>query len=204
MTEKYSLLPLNSQQLTPVQTAIQRMSEKHPDFEIEPVNTIRPPEIKYTQTPQALVPIDTPLSIIHKHIPRQSDIDKIVRNIETCIIHSLELPIQAQDLIKAYQHSTHFRDIYQYITDGKLPSSTKTQNCIRAKALNYVVINHFLFRIDTRKDKDTDKANLFLLVIPEKYEPIIFNTYHDSLLAGHQGPYCTAMTIRQKFSSIIL
>ena len=81
MTEKYSLLPLNSQQLTPVQTAIQRMSEKHPDFEIEPVNTIRPPEIEYTQTPQALVPIDTPLSIIHKHIPRQSDIGKIVRNI---------------------------------------------------------------------------------------------------------------------------
>ena len=40
MTEKYLLLSLNPQQLTPVQTAIQRMSEKHPDFEIEPVNTI--------------------------------------------------------------------------------------------------------------------------------------------------------------------
>ena len=40
MTEKYLLLPLNPQQLTPVQTAIQRMSKKHPDFEIEPVNTI--------------------------------------------------------------------------------------------------------------------------------------------------------------------
>ena len=38
MTEKYSLSPLNPQQLTLVQT-IQRMSEKHPDFEIEPVNT---------------------------------------------------------------------------------------------------------------------------------------------------------------------
>ena len=49
MTEKYSLLPLNTQQLTPVQTAIQRMSEKHPDFEIEPVKTIQPPEIEYTQ-----------------------------------------------------------------------------------------------------------------------------------------------------------
>ena len=117
MTEKYSLLPLNPQQLTQVQTAIQKISEKHLDFEIEPVNTIRPPEIKYTQTPQALVPIDIPLSIIHKHIPRQSDIDKIVRNIETHVIHSLELPIQAQDLIKAYQASTCFHDIYQYITD---------------------------------------------------------------------------------------
>ena len=158
MTEKYSLLPLNCQQLTPVQTAIQRMSEKHPDFEIEPVNTIRPPEIEYTQMPQALVPIDTPLSIIHKHSPRQSDIDKIVKNIETCVIHSLELPIQAQDLVRAYQHSTHFRDIYQYITDGKLPSSAKAPNCIRAEALNYVVINHFLFRIDMQKDKDLDKG----------------------------------------------
>ena len=111
------------------------------------------------------------MSIIHKHIPRQSDIDKIVRNIETCVIHRLELLIEAQDLIKAYQHSTHFHDIYQYITDGKLPSGTKVQNCIRAEALNYVVINHFLFRIDTQKDKDVDKGNLFLLVIPEKYEP---------------------------------
>ena len=105
-------LSLNPQQLTPVQTAIQRMSEKHPDFEIEPVNTIQPPEIEYTQTPQALVPIDTPLSIIHKHIPRQSDLDKIVKNIETCVIHSLELPIQAQDLIKACQHSTHFMTFF--------------------------------------------------------------------------------------------
>ena len=175
------------------------MSEKHLDFKIEPVNTIRPPEIKFTQTLQALVPIDTPLSIICQHIPRQSDIDKIVRNIETHVIHSLELPIQAQDLVKVYQHSTHFHDIYQYITDGKLPSSIKVQNCIRAEVLNYVVINNFLFRIDTQKDRDLDKGNLFLLVIPEKYEPTILNTYYNSLLAGHQGPYHTAMTVRQKF-----
>ena len=108
MMEKYSLLPINPQQLTPAQTALQRMSEKHLDFEIQAVNTIRPPDIEYTQKFQPLVPVDTPLSIIRKHIPRQSDIDKIVKSIETCIIHGLELPIQAQDLIKAYQTSVHF------------------------------------------------------------------------------------------------
>ena len=32
MTEKYSLLPINPQQLTPAQTALQRMSEKHLDL----------------------------------------------------------------------------------------------------------------------------------------------------------------------------
>ena len=83
--------------------------------------------------------------------------------------------------------------VYHYITDGKLPSGAKAQACIQAEALNYVVINNFLFRIDTCKDKDQDKENSFLLVIPEKYEPIIFHMYHDSLLAGHQGPYRIAM-----------
>ena len=46
MMKKYSLLPINVQQLTPVQTDLQRLSEKHPDFEIQAVNTIRPPEIE--------------------------------------------------------------------------------------------------------------------------------------------------------------
>ena len=114
-------------------------------------------------------------------------------------MHRLELPIQAQDLIKAYQTSTHFQDIYHYITDRKLPSGTKAQNCIHAEALNYVVVYNFLFQIDTQKDKNRDKSNLFLLVIPEKYKPIILHMYHDSLLSDHQGPYRTAMTIRQKF-----
>ena len=114
------------------------------------------------------------------------------------MIHGLESPIQAQDLIKAYQTSMHFRDIYHYITDGKLPSGAKAQNCINAETLNYVVVNNFLFRIDTQKDKDGDKGNLFLLVIPTKYKPIILHTYHDSLLAGHEEPFRTAMTIRQK------
>ena len=41
MMEKCLLLPINPQ-LTPAQTALQRMSEKNPDFEIQAVNTIRP------------------------------------------------------------------------------------------------------------------------------------------------------------------
>ena len=125
MMEIYYLLPINSQQLTPAQTALQRMSEKHPDFEIQAVNTITPPDIKYKQKSQPLVPVDAPLLIIREHIPRQSDIDKIVKSIETHMIHGLELTIQAQDLIKAYQTSMHFQDIYHYITDGKLPSGSK-------------------------------------------------------------------------------
>ena len=70
------------------------------------------------------------------------------------MIHGLKLLIQAQDLERAYQTSTHFHDVYHYITDGKLPSGAKAQACIQAEALNFVVINNFLFRIDTHRDKD--------------------------------------------------
>ena len=64
-----------------MQTVLQRMPEKHPDFEIQTVNTIRPPDIEYTKTFQP--PVDMPLLVIRKHIPRQSHIDKIVKSIET-------------------------------------------------------------------------------------------------------------------------
>ena len=60
MTEKYSLLPINPQQLTPAQTAI------------------KPPDIEYTKTSQPLIPVYTPLLVIRKHIPIQSDIGKLV------------------------------------------------------------------------------------------------------------------------------
>ena len=67
------------------------------------------------------------------------------------MIHGLELLIQAQDLIKVCQTSTCFCNVYHYITDEKLPSGAKAQACIWTEALNYVVINNFLFRIDTHK-----------------------------------------------------
>ena len=57
-------------------------------------------------------------------------VDKIVKSIELHMIHGLELPIQAQDLVKAYQTSPCFHNVYHYITDGKLPSSAKAQVCI--------------------------------------------------------------------------
>ena len=85
-----------------MQIALQRLSEKHADFDIQPINTIRPPDIEYKTSSQPLVPIDTPLSVIRKHIPWQPNIDKIVKSIETQVIHGLELSIQAQDLAKAY------------------------------------------------------------------------------------------------------
>ena len=52
LTEKYSLFPSRSYQLTPVQTALQQLSEKHPDFEIQPINTIQPRRLNIHKCPK--------------------------------------------------------------------------------------------------------------------------------------------------------
>ena len=51
------------------------------------------------------------------------------------MIHGLELLIQAQDLVKVYQTSTCFCDVYHYITEGKLPSGQKLKLVSRLKHL---------------------------------------------------------------------
>ena len=40
---------------------------------------------------------------------------------------------------------------------------------------------------------------LFTQVIPEKFEANVLNMYHNSLLAMHQGPYRTFLTMRKQF-----
>ena len=52
MTEKYLLLPLNPQQLTPVQTAVQRMSEKHLDFELNLLTPFDPQRSNIQKCPR--------------------------------------------------------------------------------------------------------------------------------------------------------
>ena len=108
MTEKYSPLPINPQQLHQLRQPYKECLRNIRILRYKLLTPLDPQNIKYTQKSQPLVPVDTPLLIIRKHIPRQSDIDKIVKSIETCIIHGLELPIQAQDLIKVYQTLVHF------------------------------------------------------------------------------------------------
>ncbi len=162
------------------------------------VNTIRPVDRELLQTSQQLLPVESSMSVLRRHIPKQEEIDKVVKILQSKVLHQLQLPLNAQDLVQEYKHSLRFKDIYLYLTAGKLPGNIQAQKCIRAEAMNYVGIEDLLFRMDFRRPNDPIEDQL-LLVIPEKYEPIIFNIYHASMFAGHQGPWKTFLTIRKKF-----
>ena len=77
--------------------------------------------------------------------------------------------LDTKDLIESYTKSLRYRDIYNYITDGRLPGNAITQKRLREKQPNYVVVNGLLFKIAHTKESGK-WTHYLLLVIPEKFE----------------------------------
>ena len=91
------------------------------------VNTIREvlPEM-YTPT-HLLIPPQDKLSLFRKHIPKQEEIDTLLKNLGKCVLHNLMVNLDTKDLIQNYTTSLRYREIYNYIADGRLPGNVITQ-----------------------------------------------------------------------------
>ena len=55
-------------------------------------------------------------SLIHKHLPKQVDIDKILTQINRKYLRRMHLPRSLKDMQAAYMQSPHFCDIYVMYT----------------------------------------------------------------------------------------
>ena len=171
---------------------------KQDQQEKQVINTIREvPHEMYTPA-HLLIPPQDKLSLFRKHIPKQQEIDALLKNLRTRVLHNLMVNLDTKDLIESYTKSLRYREIYNYIADGRLPGNAITQKKIAGEAANYVVVNGLLFKI--AQHKESGKWTHYLpLVIPEKFEANVLNMYHNSLLAMHQGPYRTFLTMRKQF-----
>ena len=171
---------------------------KQDQEEKQVVNTIRevPPEM-YTPA-HLLIPPQDKLSLFRKHIPKQQEIDALLKNLHKQVLHNLMVNLDTKDLIESYTKSLRYHEIYNYIVDGRLPGNVITQKKIAGEAANYIVVNGLLFKIAQHKESGK-WTHYLLLVIPEKFEANILNMYHNSLLAMHQGPYRTFLTMRKQF-----
>ena len=166
------------------------------------VNTIREvqPEM-YTPT-HLLIPPQDKLSLFRKHIPKQQEIDALLKNLCKWVLHNPMVNLDTKDLIENYTKSLRYREIYNYTADGRLPGNAITQKKIASKAANYVVVNGLLFKIAQHKESGK-WTHYLLLVIPENFKTNILNMYHNSLLAMHQGPYRTFSNMLPKIQKYI-
>ena len=62
-------------------------------------------------------------NLIQRVLPKQADIDKILKVILIKVLKGTHLPVEIKEIQARYLTSSHFKDIYLYLSQNKLPTS---------------------------------------------------------------------------------
>ena len=153
------------------------------------VNTIREVLPKMYTPTHLVIPPQDKLLLFRKHIPKQQEIDALLKNLRKQVLHNLMVNLDTKDLIENYTKSLRYCNIYNYIADGRLPGNAIIQKKIASEAANYVIFNGLLFKIAQHKESGK-WMHYLLLVIPEKYQKYIEYVSQQSLShASRSVPY---------------
>ena len=110
-------LTRNENPLKKLQPIDKLLTIKQDQQEKQVINTIRelPPEM-YTPA-HLLIPPQDKLSLFRKHIPKQQEIDALLKNLCKWVLHNLMVNLDTKDLIESYPNLLRYREIYNYIAD---------------------------------------------------------------------------------------
>ena len=131
-------------------------------------------------------------NLVHKYLPKQTDIDKILKVIQRIVLKGTHLPVEMKEEQAGYLQSSYFKDIYLYQSQNKLPSSRVAIRRIETLAERYVLLDSLLFKIMPEKEAA-------VLAVSETCVDRIITLYHSSLFVEHQGVIKTYLTISDKF-----
>ena len=131
----------------------------------------------------------------YRFLPKQGDIDRLIAKINKKVLRDTNLCVDLRDLKAAYLTSPHFRDIYLYLLQNRMPLGKGAAKRLGQNARNYLILDGLLFKI-----LDDGEGNLdTVLCIPTSKVHILLNACHSSLLGGHTGITKCYHTISQRF-----
>ena len=105
------------------------------------------PEITDFEIPPVLEEMIPDGSLIHKHLPKQADIDKILTQINRKYLRRMHLPCSLKDMQATYMQSPHFHDIYNAIMFNKYPKHKRAIEKLHQAMLSQYVIQGGLLYI---------------------------------------------------------
>ena len=106
----------------------------------------------FFQEPKELGDLVDKGNLVHKYLPKQKDIDKILKIIQRKVLKGTYLPIKIKEIQVGYLCSLYFKHLYLYLSQNELPSSKPTIRKIETLAERYIMLNSLLFRISSEKD----------------------------------------------------
>ena len=131
----------------------------------------------------------------YKFLPKQGDIDRLIAKINKKVLRDTNLCVDLRDLKASYLPSPHFRDIYLYLLQNRMPLRKGAAKRLDQNARNYLILDGLLFKI-----LDDGEGNLdTVLCTPTSKVHILLNAYHSSLLGGHTWITKCYHTISQRY-----
>ena len=67
------------------------------------------------QEPQELNSLVNTCNLVHKFLPKQTDIDKILKVIQRKVLKGMHLPVEIKEIQAGYLNIPYFKDIYLYL-----------------------------------------------------------------------------------------
>ena len=174
--------PFDTQMEVPFSEDIVELVFKRPDmadFEIPPVL-------------EEMIPDG---ALIHKHLPKQVDMDRILAQINRKYLRRMHLPCSLRDMQAAYMQSSHFCDIYNVLLFNKYPKNRKAIEKLRQAMLSQYVIQGGLLYIYMKNNFGEQEP---ILCVPPSKIDIFLDQYHTSLLGGYSGITKCYQTLKQR------
>ena len=109
--------------------------------------TFQRPNKTFFQNPKELGDLINKGNFIHKYLPKQMDIDKILEMIQRKVLRGTYLPMEIKEIQAGYLCSPYFKDLYSYLSQNKLPSLKSAIRKLETLAERYVLLHSLLFRI---------------------------------------------------------
>ena len=100
-----------------------------------------------------------------------------------------------KDLEAAYNCSSAFRDVYQFLKYKKLPPSRRLSVKIQTQAQDYFLLGSLLFKHIHSRNKPAEPV---LCIPPAKIDSLL-DYYPSTLIGGHQGISKTLQTLSSRF-----
>ena len=99
--------------------------EKSPFQEGIMSETFQRPDKSFFQNPKELGDLIDKENFIHKYLPKQMDINKILEVIQRKVLKGTHLPMEIKEIQAGYLCSPYFKDLYLYLSQNKLPYSNQ-------------------------------------------------------------------------------
>ena len=129
-------------------TLIKTLGENSPYQEGKILETYQTPDKSQLLEPKELADLIYTNNLVQKYLPKQTDIDKILKIIWRKVLKDTHLPVTIKQIQVGYLNSPYFKYIYLYLAQNKLPSSKSAICNVEALAERYVLLDLITVQTD--------------------------------------------------------